>query len=74
MSLQVYQNTIFGEIIYRNGVQPGPRKLYVLTEMPSLMIKKELKLFIGIMNYLGKFSPSTVEVCKPLRKLTSSKK
>ena len=25
------------------------------------------------MNYLGKFSPSSIEVCGPLRKLTSSK-
>ena len=27
----------------------------------------------GIINYLGKFSPGTVEVCEPLRKLTSTR-
>ena len=35
--------------------------------------KRELQTFLGIINYFGKFSPGMVEVCKPLRKLTSSK-
>ena len=35
--------------------------------------KRELQAFLGIINYLGKFSPDTAEVCKPLCKLTSSK-
>ena len=33
----------------------------------------ELQVFLGIINYLGKFSPDTAEVCEPLCKLTSSK-
>ena len=35
--------------------------------------KKELQAFLGIINYLGKFSPGTADVCDPLCKLTSSK-
>ena len=35
--------------------------------------KKELQAFLGIINYLGKFSPGTTNVCDPLCKLTSSK-
>ena len=35
--------------------------------------KNELQAFLGIINYLGKFSPRTVEVCESLRKLTSAK-
>ena len=35
--------------------------------------KRELQAFSGIINYLGKFSPGTVEVCDPLQKLTLSK-
>ena len=34
--------------------------------------KKELA-FLGIINYLGKFSPGTADVCDPLHKLTSSR-
>ena len=35
--------------------------------------KKELQAFLGIINYLGKFSPSTADVCESLRKLMSAK-
>ena len=35
--------------------------------------KKDLQAFLGIINYLGKFSPRTADVCESLRKLTSAK-
>ena len=50
---------------------PAQRSLHVLTEM-VLNDKTELQSFVGIMNYLARFSLSTTEVCEPLQKLTSS--
>ena len=41
--------------------------------MPAPKNKKELQAFLGVINYLNKFSPGMSEMCKPLRKLTSSK-
>ena len=41
--------------------------------MAPLTTKKELYLFLGIIKYLSKFSPMTVEVCKQLQRLTSVK-
>ena len=41
--------------------------------MPVPKNKRELQSFLGIINYLRKFSPGTAEVCEPLRKLTSSR-
>ena len=35
--------------------------------------KKELQAFLGIINYLGKFSPGTADVYDPLCKMTFSK-
>ena len=63
----------FGEVISREGVQPDPQKIKALTDMPAPKNKKELQAFLGIINYLGKFSPGTGDVCDPLCKLTSSK-
>ena len=57
----------------RKGVQPDLQKVKALTKMPVPKNKKELQAFLGIINYLGKFSPGTAEVCKLLSKLTSSK-
>ena len=41
----------FGEVVSREGVQPDPQKV---------------KAFLDIIIYLGKFSPGTAVVCKPL--------
>ena len=42
-------------------------------DMPAPKNRKELQAFSGIINYLGKFSPGTADVCDHLHKLTSSK-
>ena len=63
----------FGKVVPREGIQPDPQKIRALTKMLASKNKKELQAFLGIINYLGKFSPGMAEVCKPLQKLTSSK-
>ena len=63
----------FGEVVSREGLQPDPQKIRALTEMPVPKNKRELQAFLGIINYLGKFSLGMSEVCEPLRKLMSSK-
>ena len=63
----------FGEVVSRQGVQPDPQKVKALTKMPAPKNKRELQSFLGVISYLGKFSPGTAEVCNPLQKLTSSR-
>ena len=63
----------FGKLMSREGIQPDPQKIKALTEMPVPKNKRELQSFLCIVNYLGKFPPGTVQVCKPVRKLTSSR-
>ena len=63
----------FGEVVSRQGVQADPQKVKALTEMPAPKNKKELQSFLGVINYLGKFSPGTAEVGNPLQNLTSSR-
>ena len=56
----------FGEVISRLGVQPNPQKLKVLTNVLPPKTKKEPHAFLGIINYLVKFSPRRVEICESL--------
>ena len=63
----------FGKVISREGIQPDPQKIKVLTDMLAPKNKKELQAFLGIINYLGKLSPGTADICDPLQKLTLSK-
>ena len=60
-------------MISRKGVQLDPQKLKGLRDMPVPNNKNELQVLLGIINYLGKFSPGTADVCDPLHKLMSSK-
>ena len=56
----------FGEVVLREGIQPDPQKIKALTDMPAPQNKRELQAFLGIINYLGKFSPGMAEICDPL--------
>ena len=59
--------------IMMQGVQQDPQNIKALIDMPPPNNKKEPKVFLGIINYLGKFSPGTVDMCDPLSKMTLSK-
>ena len=63
----------FWEIISWYKREPDPQKIKALMEMPTPKNKKELQAFLGIINYLSKYSPSTTCICEPLQKLTLSK-
>ena len=56
----------FSEVILREGIQPDPQKIKVLIDMLALKNKKELQVFLGIIHYLGKFSPGSADICDPL--------
>ena len=58
-------------VISRHGVSLDPGNIKTLTDM--LPTKKMLQSVQGIVNYLGKFSPIKVEICKPLWRLISVK-
>ena len=51
----------YGEEISTERVQPDQEKLYQLTDIPPI-IKNNCNIFLGIMSYIGKFSPSTAKV------------
>ena len=50
--------------------EPGPKKSSNTYKYATTIFTK-LQSFLGIFNYLSKFSTVTAEVCKPLEKLTS---
>ena len=52
----------FDQIISRKGITLDPRKVQALIDMLSPKSKKELQSFLGILNYLSKFSTVTAEV------------
>ena len=59
----------FGHLIGSNGVRADPSKVKAITEMESPSDAKKLQSFLGMVNYLNRFSPRLASITAPLRAL-----
>ena len=63
----------FGETYTVNGCKPAQSKVKAITEMPVPNCKKQVQSFIGMVNYLSKFSAQLSELAEPIRELSKEK-
>ena len=58
-----------GRIFSADGVGADPEKVEAILDMPSPCDKSDLRRFLGMINYFGKFMPNLSEKTALLRKL-----
>lgn len=58
-----------GHQIDRNGIHPTEKHIQCLRQLPSPTSVRELRSFLGSMNYFGKFIPNLQSICVPLHEL-----
>ena len=63
----------FGETYTTSGHKPAQSKVSAITEMPAPTCKMQVQLFIGMINYLSKFSATLSEFAEPIRELSKEK-
>ena len=63
------QVDFFGETYTTDSCKPSSDKVQSITNMPQPVNKKELQSFIGMMNYLSKFTPRLSELAECLHHL-----
>ena len=63
----------FGETYTTDGHKPAQTKVSAITTMPELSCKKEVQSFIGMINYLSKFSRRLSELSEPIRELSKER-
>ena len=63
----------FGETYTVDGHKLAKRKVQAIAEMPTPSCKKEVQSFIGMINYLSKFSARLSELALPIRELAQDK-
>ena len=56
-----------------DGRKPAQSKVKAIQEMPPPQCKKQVQSFIGMVNYLSKFSPRLSELAEPIRELCKEK-
>ena len=73
--LHYKQNVVdlFGEIYITSGHKPARSKGSAITVMPSPANKKQSQLFIGMINYVSKFSQRLSEPADLIRELSVDK-
>ena len=54
-----------GETYTTQGCKPSDAKVKAITEMPKPENLKDLQTFLGMIQYLSKFSPRIVELTEP---------
>ena len=63
----------FGETYTVYGHKPAQSKVKAIAEMPPPNYKKQVQSFIGMVNYLSKFSAHLSELAEPIRELSKDK-
>ena len=74
-NLQYKQEEVdfFRETYTRNGHKPAQSKVKAIDGMPAPTCKKQIQSFIGMINYLSKFSARLSELAEPMRELCKEK-
>ena len=62
----------FGET-YTSGHKPAQSKVSAITEMPTPTCKRQVHSFIGMINYLSKFSARLSELVEPIKEISKDK-
>ena len=60
----------FGETYTTDGHKPAQSKVFAIVNMPTPTCKKQVQSFIGMVNYLSKFSARLYELAEPIRELS----
>ena len=63
----------YGKTYTTDGCKPAQNKITAIVKMPPPSSKKEVQSFIGMINYLTKFSPRLTELAEPIRELVKEK-
>lgn len=70
--LQFKQDTVqfLGLIISKNGIQPAPKHIRAILEMPQPTDKPAVMRFLGLVKFLSRFIPNVSQLTANLRELT----
>ena len=60
---------LLGFIVSGRGIEIDPAKVQAIWSMPALKTEKEIRSFLGRVNYIARFIAQLTATCKPLFKL-----
>ena len=65
----VTSGTLLGHTVGAHGIEVDPEKIKAITEMTAPKIVKEVRAFLGKIQYISRFIDKLTLVCEPIFKL-----
>ena len=60
---------LLGHIVSERGIEVDPKKIRAILDMPTPRTKKEIKGFLGILQYINCFIAKLADICEPIFRL-----
>ena len=68
-TFDVKSGKLLGFIVSQKGIKVDPEKVRAILEMPHLSTEKEVRGFLGRLNYIARFISQLTATCEPIFKL-----
>ena len=65
----VASGKLLGHIVSRRGIEVNPNKIKAINKMPSPRTEKDVRGFIGSLQYISQFIARLTTMCDPIFKL-----
>ena len=60
---------LMGHIVSERGIEVDPEKIRAILDMPSLRTKREIRGFLGRLQYISRFIANLTYICEPIFRL-----
>ena len=65
----VTSRKLLGHIVSERGIEVDPEKIKTVLDMPSSRTKREIRGFLGILQYISRFIANLTDICDPIFRL-----
>ena len=62
----VTSGKLWGHIVSERGIEVDPEKIRVILDMPAMRIEKEIRGFLGKLQYISPFIAKLTDICEPI--------
>ncbi|WJZ84616.1 hypothetical protein VitviT2T_004214 [Vitis vinifera] len=65
----VISRKLLGYMVSKRGIEANPDKIRVILDMPVPMTKREIRGFLGRLQYISRFIARLTDICEPIFRL-----
>ena len=65
----VTSGKLLGHIVSERGIKVDPEKIKAILDMPALRTEKEIRGFLGRLQYISRFIARLTDICEPIFRL-----